>query len=306
MVVFTDWVDFPEGTVLPFWLGNGADTAARHTLSPRRRAALTPCISHIRSNPAIGTRTGYTSGQTRSETTRASNSGRGTPAYTRSPDVTGQPVSGGPICRRLPAHGNARKSSAVPYLPQRKLCDNKFCWVFPGIPHKSYPYVLFGALSAPSFEYGTEELTLVEIEVDDGRIFIVEGPDGGDVRVIRRGLAVNFNPGVPESFTNRLAFSLYDEVLAWNEAYYASSDGKEFLWRYSGPAWTEADEIDVKLIELATASFNEASFAKSEGDIFDVTVTLDEAFVQTTVTLPITVTANAGRWRRTIRASPRT
>ena len=25
LVVFTDWVDFPEGTVLPFWLGNGAE-----------------------------------------------------------------------------------------------------------------------------------------------------------------------------------------------------------------------------------------------------------------------------------------
>ena len=25
LVVFTDWVDFPEGTVLPFWLGNRAE-----------------------------------------------------------------------------------------------------------------------------------------------------------------------------------------------------------------------------------------------------------------------------------------
>ena len=61
-----------------------------------------------------------------------------------------------------------------------------------------------------------------------------------------------------------------------------------------GLTWSDGDEIDAKLIETATATFNAATYTNTEGDSFDVTVTLDEAFVEPTVTLPITVTANGG------------
>ena len=50
----------------------------------------------------------------------------------------------------------------------------------------------------------------------------------------------------------------------------------------------------MKLIETATASFDAATYDRTEGDSFDVTVTLDEAYVETTQTLPVTVTANGG------------
>ena len=50
----------------------------------------------------------------------------------------------------------------------------------------------------------------------------------------------------------------------------------------------------MKLIETATATFDAATYTNTEGGSFDVTVTLDEAFVETTLTLPVTVTANGG------------
>ena len=63
-------------------------------------------------------------------------------------------------------------------------------------------------------------------------------------------------------------------------------------WNYPGLNWAENDEIDFKIIETATASFGEATYAEAEGNSVDVTVNLDEAFEVTTVTLPITVTDN--------------
>ena len=70
--------------------------------------------------------------------------------------------------------------------------------------------------------------------------------------------------------------------------------GRQFVWFDAGLTWSDGDEIDAKLIETATATFNAATYTNTEGDSFDVTVTLDEAFVEPTVTLPITVTANGG------------
>ena len=58
--------------------------------------------------------------------------------------------------------------------------------------------------------------------------------------------------------------------------------------------WAENDEIEIRLIETATASFGEATYTKTEGDTFDVTVSLDEAFEVTTVTVPVAVTPNGG------------
>ena len=45
--------------------------------------------------------------------------------------------------------------------------------------------------------------------------------------------------------------------------------------------------VEIRLIETATATFNEAAYEKAEGDSFEVTVTLGEAFVETEVTLPV-------------------
>ena len=75
--VHATWVDFPEGTVLPFWLGNGAEDRREARLSSRKRNGYySICSFHTRSSPAIRTRTGYTSGRTRWETMRVSTSMR--------------------------------------------------------------------------------------------------------------------------------------------------------------------------------------------------------------------------------------
>ena len=65
-----------------------------------------------------------------------------------------------------------------------------------------------------------------------------------------------------------------------------------FRWENIELSLTEGQNIDVKLIETATASFGEATYAEAEGNSVDVTVNLDEAFVETTVTVPVTVTDN--------------
>ena len=59
-----------------------------------------------------------------------------------------------------------------------------------------------------------------------------------------------------------------------------------FQWSDPVLPWAAGDEIDVKLIETATATFDAASYAKTEGDTFEVTVTLGDPFANT-LTLPI-------------------
>ena len=295
LVVFTDWVDFPEGTVLPFWLGNGAEDRREAHFVGGWKGALHGVYFSYTVQPGDTDTDGIYIG----ENPFGDNAGIGfrsdenpaVPAHLTLPAnqfPADQSVDGSRsrqceevLCSTLSAA--AKTAAAIPIVGYSHL-----------LPISRIPYVPFGALSASSFEYGTEEHTLAEIRVEEDRLFYVEDPDVSDETVFATGLTAFFAPGVPESLTNRLAFRLDDEVLAWNEAALVRSDGRDFLWRYSGQAWAGGDEIDVKLIELATASFNEASYAKTEGDSFDVTVTLDEAFVQTTVTLPITVTANGG------------
>ncbi len=77
-----------------------------------------------------------------------------------------------------------------------------------------------------------------------------------------------------------------------------------FFWHDAGVSWTPGDEVEVKIIETATPSFANATFDKVEGDVFDVTVTLDEAFVETTLSLPITVTAHGGATEADYTLSP--
>ena len=67
-----------------------------------------------------------------------------------------------------------------------------------------------------------------------------------------------------------------------------------YSWDNIELSLTVDQNIDVKLIETAAASFGEATYTKTEGDTFDVTVNLDEAFVKMTVTVPVTVTPNGG------------
>ena len=99
--------------------------------------------------------------------------------------------------------------------------------------------------------------------------------------------------GLPGSLHARLALSVDETVFLLSEADSISFNGRYFEWDTPGLTWAEGDELDVKLIETATATFDAASYTKTEGDSFDVTVTLGDSFVNT-LTLPIVVAGNGG------------
>ena len=104
-------------------------------------------------------------------------------------------------------------------------------------------------------------------------------------------LSARFSPSPPAAVL-RWRIIIDDRLLRRTEA---NSYGRFFYrWPNIDLNWADGDEVDVKLIETATASFDAATYTNTEGETFDVTVTLDEAFVETTVTVPVTVTANGG------------
>ena len=104
-------------------------------------------------------------------------------------------------------------------------------------------------------------------------------------------LSARFSP-TPPAAVLRWRIIIDDRLLRRTEA---NSYGRFFYrWPNIDLNWADGDEVDVKLIETATASFDAATYTNTEGETFDVTVTLDEAFVETTVTVPVTVTANGG------------
>ena len=98
---------------------------------------------------------------------------------------------------------------------------------------------------------------------------------------------------LPEAAADRLVLSL-DGILYPLSATDFDADNTAFWYRNPVITWAENDEVEIRLIETATASFDEATHMKAEGDTFDVTVNLDEAFEVTTVTVPVTVTPNGG------------
>ena len=59
--------------------------------------------------------------------------------------------------------------------------------------------------------------------------------------------------------------------------------------------WRPGDRVPVRIVESpVTATFDAASYEKTEGDTFDVTVTLGASFLNGTFTLPVSVTPNGG------------
>ena len=82
-------------------------------------------------------------------------------------------------------------------------------------------------------------------------------------------------------------------VFLLSDADFIASQGYLFRWFYLDLLWAEGDELDVKLIETATATFDAATYTKTEGDSFVVTVTLGDSFANP-LTLPIVVAGNGG------------
>ena len=72
-------------------------------------------------------------------------------------------------------------------------------------------------------------------------------------------------------------------------------DPTDVVWQASDLSWEDGDAISVKLFERpVTATFDSATYGQTEGDSFDVTVTLGDSFEKKEVTLPLTATGNGG------------
>ena len=142
---------------------------------------------------------------------------------------------------------------------------------------------LFGATTASTFAYGTERRGI------------------WGIRRIGNNLELLINAyfsGIPlsQAAHDRLYVSLDGELFRFqgHSVYGGDRHGLYYRWSDVDLTWAEGDEVQVRLFETAAPSFDAATYTNTEGEMFDVTVTLDEAFLDTTVTVPITVTANGG------------
>ncbi len=155
----------------------------------------------------------------------------------------------------------------------------------------NHPFERWGAASASSFAY-------------DGGLYAVASHFASELGTLTTVMFEN----IPRSLVNRGAVVVDGSRYLFRDP--EEFGGDLFRWNYYEVpedydlSWTPGDEVEVKIIETATASFGAATFDKVEGDVFDVTVTLDEAFVETTLSLPITVTAHGGATEADYTLSP--
>ena len=269
-------MDFPEGLVLPFWLGNGAEH--------RREARLL--------------------GEGQKEY------GYLLFAYTVQPgdmDIDGIYIGASPLGDNAGVDFHAEGDSTVPaYLSlaanqlaasqavdgsASRRCQEVFCStvtasealsnIGAGLSLGLYgdvSFVRWGASSAWSFGYDTEDHVFEGVRTfcDSFGCFLI----------------LEFLAELPQSLIDKLALDVDGTVLPLSEADFA--DVVYFEWSDVSLRFAEGDEIDVKLIETATVTFDAATYTADEGGSFPVTVTLGEAFVETTVTLPVVVTGSGG------------
>ena len=149
----------------------------------------------------------------------------------------------------------------------------------------NHPFERWGAASAVTLEF-------------DGRLYVLQGT----FAFSSGGLVLALFDDLPQTLVDRGAVVVDGARYLLGDADNLGYD--LFIWLDAEPSWMHGDEVDLKIIETATASFDAATFDKVEGDVFDVTVTLNEAFVETTLTLPITVTAHGGATEADYTLSP--
>ena len=144
-------------------------------------------------------------------------------------------------------------------------------------------------LSEVSFRYSGEDYAVLQLYLagDDLLVTQVEG-------------------GLSQSALGRLAFEIEGTQFAFSDASFYRFDLSrtpeytvDFLdqleWSAPDITWNADDRILVKIVELpVTATFDAPTYAKDEGDSFDVTVTLGGAFDKKTVTLPLEATGQGG------------
>ena len=274
-VVFSHPVTHPESPSLPFWLGDGSQ--------------------HRREAPLFHTRTfGFhylafaytvTSGDM---------------------DIDGIYISADPLgdnaggdfhfegqatvpadtklaANQLPAgysvDGSRSPTCAEVFCSNLKVGQRRGSLGFSFHPGANIPYEQFGVASALIFEYDSTVHFLSFLNITPS--FQV--------------LQVNFASALAPALIQRGAFDIGDRRFLLREAddSFQNENNAYFSWDNHGLTWAEEDVVAIKVIETATATFDAATYDKTEGDTFDVTVTLDEAFTHTQ-TIPIKVEANGG------------
>ena len=291
LFVFTRPVDFPQGLTVPFWLGNGAEDRREARLIENPFGYYEKLFFSYTVQPGDTDMDGiYIGADPLGDNAGIDFHAEDTPAV--------------PAYLRLAANQLAASQSVDGSGP--RTCEEVFCsTVLVGedrvgleaalgfsisINANELPFVPLGASSALSFGYGGKEHVVRELVFLDQATAVLE---------------LSFQNGVPSSHYDRLALSLDGEVFLLSEAS-SSPRAYSFEWLYPGLTWAEGDEIDVKLIETATATFDAASYTKTEGDTFEVTVTLGDPFANT-LTLPIEVAEQRrGGCHGLQQASPRT
>ena len=153
-----------------------------------------------------------------------------------------------------------------------------------------YPYTPFASSHGISFKYGNGEYAITQIDYRERQ----EG----------NSLSVFVYTEIPQSPAERWEFIFGNNRYLYDPSYAFNGRDLALFLTYDGPAWTDGDELDVKILETSTPSFANATYEATEGNTVDVTVTLDQALVETTVTLPITVTANGGATEADYTLSP--
>ena len=125
------------------------------------------------------------------------------------------------------------------------------------------PFVQWGASRAWTFEYDSEEYSLD---------FIYTTFDDISSSYY---LALAFFAPLPRSLIDKLAFNVDGTVFPLSAVYFDPCEDDEdedcddssdyFLWEDTSLRFAEGDEIDVKLIETATVTFDAATYTADEG-----------------------------------------
>ena len=279
LFVFTRPVEFPQGITIPFWLGNDAEDRREASLIENPDGYYQRLFFPYTVQPGDTDSDGIFLGAD----PLGDNAGI---------DIHSEETAAVPAYLRLAANQLAASQSVDGSGP--RTCEEVFCsTVLVGENRvgleatlgfsisvnssNDLPFVPLGASSALSFGYGGEEYVVTEL------VFLDQQYPALDLR---------FAYGLHISHYDRLALSVDGTLFLLSEV---ASSSRRYRFQWSDPhlPWAAGDEIDVKLIETATATFDAATYTKAEGDSFDVTVTLGDSFANT-LTLPVVVTGSGG------------
>ena len=300
LYLFPAYVAFPAEPVVQFWLGNGAQHRREATL-------VTPLETEIEEGHHLmsGFVAAYTvqPGDTDTDGVYigAQPLGDNASAEVKSADVDGddsQVYSDVPVDLSWPARQlgtNQAVDGSGAYECHEVHCSKMVVGNVdrnsPGAYERGYGLrfippaldsTVYGSSSSSTFSYVGDVWTLWQVRYS-------YRPSGSWLSAVVAFFA-DGTP-LPQAAVDRLVLSLDGILYPLSDTDF-DAENTAFWYRDPAITWAENDEVEIRLIETATASFGEATYAEAEGNSVDVTVNLDEAFEVTTVTLPITVTDN--------------